>query len=377
MLVPASSHLFFYRSPTQRQPTEDDTSWIPLFLQAPSDRQGIATGTGGCTPRHNKPELTLSILVLISIIVSYLPQYYRIFQKKSSDGLSLWFLILGALSTTSSFFNIFILQWGVIRCCSVIGPGPCTESILGITQLAVQFVMFNLIFILYMIYFPPHKKISTFLRHQLLHCRIFCLPARSFTWTLSILASKVLLGYILISTAITVILLAAVGRGDISHDDGGGTTRSRAWLLVWAGLLGIIAAFLAMIQYIPQIIETYIRKSMGALSIPMMLIQTPGAILITVSLALRPGANWTTWISYAITALLQIILLGLCLFYAYQIRKRRALRKMEEEQQQQQQQPLLLTQSTIHPSIPIPILQETSYRPQVIGESTPLLSAPV
>lgn len=127
---------------------------------------------------------------------------------------------------------------------------------------------------------------------------------------------------------------------------------------------------------IPSFLFTCVFQSMGALSIPMMLIQTPGAILITVSLALRPGANWTTWISYAITALLQIILLGLCLFYAYQIRKRRALRKMEE-QQQQQQQPLLLTQSTIHPSIPIPILQETSYRPQVIGESTPLLSAPV
>ncbi|KAF9549438.1 hypothetical protein EC957_003827 [Mortierella hygrophila] len=344
MLVPASSLLLFYRSPTQQQLTENHTSWIPLFLQAPSDIQGIETGTGKCTPRHNKPELTLSIIVLISIIVSYLPQYYRIFQKKSSDGLSLWFLILGSLSTTSSFFNIFVLQWGVVRCCSVIGPGPCTESILGITQLAVQFVMFNLIFILYMIYFPPNKKISTFLRHQLLHCRLFCLPTRSFTWTLSILASKVLLGYFFVSTAITVILLAAVGRGDISHDDGGGgNTRSRAWLLVWAGLLGIIAAFLAMIQYIPQIIETYLRKSMGALSIPMMLIQTPGAILITVSLALHPGANWTTWISYAITALLQIILLGFCLFYAYQIRKRRALRKKEEEQQQQQQEPLLLT----------------------------------
>jgi hypothetical protein len=112
-----------------------------------------------------------------------------------------------------------------------------------------------------MIYFPPHKKVSTFLRHQLLHWRIFCLPTRSFTWTLSILASKVLLGYLFVSTAITVILLAAVGgRGDISHDDSVGGSRSRAWLLVWAGLLGIIAAFLAMIQYIPQIIETYLRK---------------------------------------------------------------------------------------------------------------------
>lgn len=110
----------------------------------------------------------------------------------------------------------------------------------------------------------------------------------------------------------------------------------------------------------------------------MMLIQTPGAILITVSLALRPGANWTTWISYAITALLQLILLGLCLFYAYQIRKRRSLRQQELQQQKQQgQQPLLLTQSTTYPSIPIPFLQETSHRQLVIGESTPLLSVPV
>ncbi|KAG0288215.1 hypothetical protein BGZ96_007981 [Linnemannia gamsii] len=258
MLVPASAYLLFYPSSlsSQQHPNEDDTSWIPLFLQAPDRR-----GAGACTPRHNKPELTLSILVLISIIVSYLPQYYRIFQKKSSDGLSLWFLILGSLSTTSSFFNIFVLQWGTIRCCSIIGPGPCTESILGITQLGVQFIMFNLIFILYMIYFPPHKKVSTFLRHQLLHWRIFCLPARSFTWTLSILASKVLLGYFFVSTTITFILLAAVGgRGDISHDDSEGSSRNRAWLLVWAGLLGVIAAFLAMIQYIPQIIETYLRK---------------------------------------------------------------------------------------------------------------------
>ncbi|KAF9941453.1 hypothetical protein BGZ75_000539 [Mortierella antarctica] len=70
-----------------------------------------------------------------------------------------------------------------------------------------------------------------------------------------------------------------------------------------------------MIQYIPQIIETYFRKSVGALSIPMMLMQTPGAILLAVSLALRPGANWTTWILYAVTALLQASLLSMCLYY--------------------------------------------------------------
>jgi hypothetical protein len=35
-------------------------------------------------------------------------------------------------------------------------------------------------------------------------------------------------------------------------------------------------------------------KLVGALSIPMMLIQTPGGILMVTSIALRKGTNWTS-----------------------------------------------------------------------------------
>lgn len=50
----------------------------------------------------------------------------------------------------------------------------------------------------------------------------------------------------------------------------------------------------------------------------MMLMQTPGAALLTLSLALRPGANWTTWIVYAVTGCLQGILLVMCIYYHFQ-----------------------------------------------------------
>lgn len=49
----------------------------------------------------------------------------------------------------------------------------------------------------------------------------------------------------------------------------------------------------------------------------MMLMQTPGAALLTVSLALRPGANWTTWIVYAVTGCLQGTLLIMCIYYHF------------------------------------------------------------
>lgn len=62
----------------------------------------------------------------------------------------------------------------------------------------------------------------------------------------------------------------------------------------WATFLGVSSAMLAAIQYAPQIMHTYNAKLVGALSIPMMLIQSPGAVLMVLSIALRPGTNWTS-----------------------------------------------------------------------------------
>jgi PQ loop repeat len=56
---------------------------------------------------------------------------------------------------------------------------------------------------------------------------------------------------------------------------------------LWAGFLGLTSAALAVIQYAPQIYMTWKHKLVGALSIPMMCIQTPGAILMVTNLAIR------------------------------------------------------------------------------------------
>jgi hypothetical protein len=55
----------------------------------------------------------------------------------------------------------------------------------------------------------------------------------------------------------------------------------------WATFLGVSSAILAAIQYAPQLAYTFDIKLVGALSIPMMMIQTPGAILMVLSIALR------------------------------------------------------------------------------------------
>src|SRR5690349_889527 len=59
------------------------------------------------------------------------------------------------------------------------------------------------------------------------------------------------------------------------------------YLATWANILGVIAASLAVVQYFPQIWTTYHLGHVGSLSIPMMVIQTPGSFVWAGSLAAR------------------------------------------------------------------------------------------
>jgi uncharacterized protein with PQ loop repeat len=58
-------------------------------------------------------------------------------------------------------------------------------------------------------------------------------------------------------------------------------------LHMWATFLGVSSAVLAALQYAPQIVHTYRLKLVGALSVPMMMIQTPGGIIMVISIIVR------------------------------------------------------------------------------------------
>ena len=76
-----------------------------------------------------------------------------------------------------------------------------------------------------------------------------------------------------------------------------------------ATFLGISATILAIMQYAPQIYRTYRSGLVGALSLGTMVIQVPGSVLFVISLVVRPGTNWTSWLAYAITGVMQGALL--------------------------------------------------------------------
>ena len=89
-----------------------------------------------------------------------------------------------------------------------------------------------------------------------------------------------------------------------------------AHLSTWANVLGLMAALLAAVQYVPQIYTTYHLKHVGSLSIPMMCMQTPGGLLFAGSLFARLGwGGWSSWGIFLLTAAMQGVLLAMGIYY--------------------------------------------------------------
>jgi hypothetical protein len=154
-----------------------------------------------------------------------------------------------------------------------------------------------------MIYYPPEQK------YEIEDSPTTSKRGRNRgEWQTSIILAWIVAVHLVIIFGVTIYLLA-----DTLLPPPSETLPHR--ISSWAAFLGISSAILSAIQYAPQLIHTYNIGLVGALSIPMMLIQTPGAILMVLSIALRPGTNWTSWITFVVAGIMQGSLLVMCLLW--------------------------------------------------------------
>ncbi|KAH8695309.1 PQ loop repeat protein [Talaromyces proteolyticus] len=252
----------------------------------------------------------LSLLILIGILLSYIPQHIRIIRLRSSFGISPLFVLLGATSGTSAFANVLTLPESArdVACCREISGVSCLAGLLGIFQIGVQCFCFWVILLLFLVYFPratsttdptasaspaaasPAEGAQTSDRDELPSYR-----------------SAVFVTIICIVHAAVILVMSIVFAATQPNH-----------LKAWANVLGVMAAILASIQYLPQIWTTFRLQKVGSLSIPMMCIQTPGSLVFVASLAHRYGAEgWSAWGVYAVTAILQGTLLVMGISFEY------------------------------------------------------------
>ena len=90
--------------------------------------------------------LTIQSFILVGILLSYLPQHWRIVFRRSSEGLSPYYVLLGTTSGTCAFANVLTLPASqtALACCREVSGLECTAGVLGIAQIGVQWACFTI-----------------------------------------------------------------------------------------------------------------------------------------------------------------------------------------------------------------------------------------
>lgn len=254
--------------------------------------------------------------------MSYLTQHYRIIARRSSEGISPYFVLLGTTGGTCALSNILVLpaSRADLACCKEISEFACFAGLLGILQVALQWSCFAIMYVtpdrprpfrdildaqmlmlirllLFLLFFPNATSIS---------------PTKASTSTPSFRTALVVAGVCTVHAFLTAILNVVI------------INKFPDALQSYANVLGILSTVLASIQYLPQLYTTFQLKAVGSLSIPMMCIQTPGSFLWAGSLAARVGwAGWSTWFVYVVTGFLQGGVLGMGIFFELRNRRTR------------------------------------------------------
>lgn len=202
----------------------------------------------------------------------------------------------------ANLVNIALLQYDTLACCAEVSLGSCLENTLGIVQVFAIWLLFTIIFVLYLAYFPtvPPPRTITGGGGGGIGTRAVLAERLEQEWKEAVVVTWLSLAFHLSTLILSVVMMKEA---------------SDVWVIFWAGIMGIFGTLTGVIQYVPQLISTWHSKSVGALSIFTMMIQAPGSFLLFLSLAVRPGTNWTTWLPYFVTGSFQSALLAMCLVW--------------------------------------------------------------
>jgi len=247
-------------------------------------------------------DVEFGIFIILGLVVGYLPQIIKLFRKKNSYGISPLNRLICIVSQTFLVSNVFLLQRNVIRCSIkekydilyVLG------ILLGLIQVLVQWICVAMICFLFVVYYPRYNQDSK-VDEKIKNRRIK-------EWKTTVISIYIFTVSFIILVGFS--LLATIFEWNINIIDN------------IAAIFGLASAFLAIFQYLPQIIKTYVDKDPGAVSILTLSIQVPGSLVMALCLIIQPGTNWTSSTSYFVGFLLEGTILVLCIYYTLKNRRR-------------------------------------------------------
>lgn len=250
-----------------------------------------------------KTDFILSWVLVVGIYISFVPQHVRVIRRRTSEGLSPSYLLMGSISAFASFVNMYLVTVPARHCCTVdLNAYQCANAMTGYIQVGVQAVGFCLVIVLcvYLTKNSPNE------------------PAHEY---------KMIYRYYLFFVIYVIVnFIACIC---VVHAPGQQHGRN-----AYADVSGVVSLILQVVQYLPQLWTTYRIREPGTLSIPSLIIQVPGTFYWAYSLYDEANSKWSSYLPFFAAASLQGILLLMCIFYRWRmhVRKSRQLTLQSSDQ---------------------------------------------
>lgn len=239
------------------------------------------------------------------VLAANFPQWARIVSRKSAEGLSTLYILLGSLSGVCAVGNILVLPSTDVDmgCCRTNSTFACINGLLGMLQVILGIACFWVVLFLYVYYAEDEADAE-------IHHRRASISGPERTFRRARRAWHVLLA--VCCFAFTILLISAI------------VVRRLPWVAqTWADMLGIGVALLACVQWVPQVLTTLHLQTLGSLSLVSLAISTPYTWIFGISMVVRVGfQGWSVWIVYMLVGTMQLILIATGVTYMLRDRRR-------------------------------------------------------
>lgn len=223
-------------------------------------------------------------VLILGTIISYSPQYIKLYQIKSSKGISEWMLIFGGLSCLFNVIASIEVNRKNISYCN--DNKNCYELLLPIAQLISPWITGLIFYAMYIFYYDeenPHKVKFNSQIFILLNLFVFLI-----TFIVNFTSNQYNSDYS-ISVAYS-----------------------------------ILSSIFCIVMWIPQIMTTYKNKEEGSLSLLSVFIHAMGCLITIIYQTLTNNAMFWVITSYIISFITENGLVIMCLYYK-RIKKRDSL----------------------------------------------------
>ena len=227
-------------------------------------------------------KIASAILISLGSIASFIPQFHKIISNGSVDGISQISLVLTNIGMFCLTMNSLIFTWTSLKSHQWL-------NILPFIQISISWVMVLVYYVIFLVYKFNSRKAKKRCIHGLHYLTTYVL---------------------FVVLVITLIIAEHASKKNQSN-----------FFRVFAEGLGYSSAIINSVVYVPQILELYQKKRVGSNSFLMYFMQTPGNVIIIIFQAVIFHGHISTWITYALVFVEQVIVLALMSYYHYYPRK--------------------------------------------------------